>query len=169
MDDTGGVRGPERGGDVLEDRERLAGWERPLAGDPLLERPPVEELHREERDPPLRSLVKAEVEDPADVRVRHLPGEEDLAAEALAGLLLARGAQRSEGDDGAELEVLGLVDVAHAAAPEGATDAVAAREDRPGSQRTGSVPASGFPVMTGKCRAPPAAGAPATFRSSGSG
>src|SRR5262249_4748901 len=84
----------------------------------------LEELHGQERG----RTVAAEVEDAAHVRVADLARELDLALEALegAGPLGQIGPDRLQRHADAELEVLGGVDLAHAALGEEAEHAVAA-------------------------------------------
>ena len=77
--------------------------------------------------------VGAELEDPADVPVGDAPRELDLALEALErrGIVRGRGADRLERHALGELEVLGLVDLAHAALRQEAQDAIAIGQDEP--------------------------------------
>ena len=86
----------------------------------------VHVLHADEVAP----LGLADVVDPADVRVRHLPRAAHLGAEALheARVRGRRRRQELERDGNAEGQVVGAVDFAHAAAAEQANDAVAAGE-----------------------------------------
>src|SRR5262249_18156104 len=82
----------------------------------------LEQLHRDERP----ALVLVHVEDRADVRVLERGGGPRFAAQPLEGLgvtpELVR--QELERDAAAELQVLGLVDDAHAAAAQRREDAI---------------------------------------------
>lgn len=63
-----------------------------------------------------------------DVRVRHLGGDDRATTEATRVLFVAS-AQQLHGDAALELDLLGLPDHAHGAAADGATKAVATREE----------------------------------------
>src|SRR6267142_7016442 len=73
--------------------------------------------------------MEPEVEDAADVAVRDLAGQVDLAAEPREQEVVVRqlGAERLEGDPRAQLEVLHLVDLAGAAAGDEPDHAVPSR------------------------------------------
>ena len=99
--------------------------------DPLRERLPLEQLHRDE----VLALVLVDRVDGADAGVVEGRGRAGLALEALerVGVLGQLGGQELERDVPAELRVLGLVDDAHAAAAELRRDAVVG--DRPADHR----------------------------------
>ncbi len=80
----------------------------------------------------LLALEFADVEDAADVGMGDLAGEADFVVEAVEpGLVLAEeGGEKFEGDRLVEREIVGAVDLAHAAAAEKFDDAVAARRRR---------------------------------------
>ena len=94
----------------------------------------VDVLHRQEVLP----VDLADVVDAADVRMRELPRDADFGEEALAADRIARQRARQElqRDRLSELEVVGAVDLAHAAAAEQADDAVAVGEDDAGGEPT---------------------------------
>ena len=76
----------------------------------------------------------ADVVDAADVRVRDLPRHADFGVELRepAGVAVDVGRQELQRDRLAELQVVGAVDLAHAAAAQAADDAVAAAEEGAG-------------------------------------
>ena len=78
-----------------------------------------------------RRLVAEEIEDPADVRMGDLPRQERLALEARnrAGILRDLRANRLQRHVLVQLAVLGLVELAHAAAGDEADDAEAVGDD----------------------------------------
>src|SRR5262249_46316417 len=86
--------------------------------------------------------VMAHVEDAAYVRVRDLPCQVDLALEALGGLLVESdlGADRLQGHAPAQLDVLGLVHLAHAAAGHEAQDLVAVGDQLAGAEHRTAGP-----------------------------
>ena len=95
----------------------------------------VHVFHREEVLPPdLADVVHA-----ADVRVRDLARETDLREESLDTVAVRRQVRRQElqRDRLAELQVIGAVDLPHAAAPEESDDPVALGEDRPRREAAG--------------------------------
>ena len=110
-----------------------------LLAEHLLQVDALEELHRDVA----HAAVLAVLVDAADVAVRDLPRELDLAAETLGHLpgVHELGAQDLEGDHLVEHAVLGLVDHAHAAATERAQDLVAAGDDRALRERAQGAPA----------------------------
>jgi len=127
VDHAGVVRGREGRGHLLDQRQRLR--RRHLSGalEALGQRLAGEQLHREESE----ILVVEDVVDPAHVRVCHGAREVDLPQEPvhrprIAGDLRADRLQR---DPLVEDLVLGLVDLAHAAARDEAHDAESSRED----------------------------------------
>ena len=75
--------------------------------------------------------MTAEIEGAADVRVGDLPGELDLPLEALEHPRLVGdgGTDGLQGHRFSQVQVLGLVHLAHAAAPQQADDAVAAGDE----------------------------------------
>ena len=77
-----------------------------------------------------RNPFLAEIVHPADVAVGDLPGQLDLVAEALDDVRVRGdlGFQQLEGDDLADLGVIGLVDGPHAALPDLLDDLEAAGE-----------------------------------------
>src|SRR5262249_32390511 len=126
VDDAGGVRGGEAGGDLLGDGQRLVGRHATLAPDARRKRLALEELHGEERRLAVAALVEPDVEEPADVRVGDLAGELDLALEAADdGVVVGdRVAQRLQRHALLEEEILRLVDFPHAALADDADNAV---------------------------------------------
>src|SRR5215218_929785 len=131
MDDSGLVRGMEGLRDLPRHGQRFFGGHRAGAPEPLRQGLPFEQLHGEEDD----AAMEGHVEDPADVRVGDLARELDLAPEAfdrqvIAGDVPSNGLER---DSLAQLLVLDLVDLAHAAAGQEAYDAVALRDLLAGS------------------------------------
>ena len=126
VDHLARVRGVERARDLLEDRERLVRVVRAALLDQLLE---VGALHVAHRDVD-EALVVAGVVDRDDVRVVDRGDRLRLADEALAevGAAAELGRERLQRRLALEQQVLGLVDEAHAAAPEQAGDAVAGED-----------------------------------------
>ena len=112
----------------------------------------VDVLHGQEVPP----VDLAGVVDPAHVRVRHLPGQPDLAQEALEPARVARQivGQEFERHLLPELQVVGPVDLAHAAPPEQTDDAVAAGEDDAGGE-AGRVAGIGRSARAGGARPGP--------------
>ena len=88
----------------------------------------VHVLHRQER----RALDLVDVVDAADVGVRDLPRHADFGVELgqARRILVDVGWQELERDRLAELQVVGAIDLAHAAAAEALDDAVASAEER---------------------------------------
>ena len=128
VDDAVPVREAQR----REDLPRVVDCEvdrrRSARDDQLLERAPIEVLHRDV----VGALRLAAVVDRDDVRMREAGGVLRLAAEALDELVVARVAvvQDLDRDAAAEHLVLGEVDVRHPARAELAHDAVAPVEER---------------------------------------
>ena len=125
----------EAGAELARDLERL-GLREPA--DPAQQRGevfPVHVLHREEVAP----VRLADVVHAADVRMRHLPRRPHLGEEAIEKCLVRREPLRQElqRDRLAELQVVGAVDLPHAAAPDQADDAVALGEDRARREASG--------------------------------
>ena len=134
--DTDLVGGVERVGHLHDERQRFLREHAPRA-QPLGQRLAGQELHRDERDRGRghavhrRRAVHEEVEDPADVRVRHLPRQERFTLEAGDGPLVLGdlGPDRLQRQVLVQLEIFGLVDLAHAAARHEADDAEAIRDE----------------------------------------
>ncbi len=136
MHDADLVGGVERVGHLHDERQRFVGGHAPRP-QPLGQRLPVQELHRDERDRGRghavhgRRTVHEDIEDPADVRVRHLPRQERFTLEAGDGPLVLGdfGPDRLQRQVLVQLEIFGLVDLAHAAARHEADDAEAIRDE----------------------------------------
>ena len=133
MEDALLVRGVQAGAELPRDVDRLV--HRQVA-DPLQQRREVlavHVLHGQE----VAAFDLADVVDAADVRVRDLPREAHLRVEPREERLVARDALRKElqRDGLPELEVVGAVDLAHAALAEKAHDAVALAEHGAGRKR----------------------------------
>lgn len=135
MDDARRLGGAERTTELQRQSGRLVVRERTAILDPARQRLAVEQLHGEERQidgaaVAGRSRMNAEVEDPADVRMRDAAGEQDFAFEALDGVQVAeRRAQKLERQSAAELAVEGAVDLADRALTEKTVDTVAPRDE----------------------------------------
>ena len=127
VDDPVPVRGAECGEDLagVVDRDLDRGL--PAGDDQLLQRAPVEELHRDV----VGALRLAAVVDRDDVRMGEPGGVLRLAPEALHERVVRRVAvvEDLDRDAAAELLVLREVDVRHAARAQLPLDAVAAVED----------------------------------------
>jgi hypothetical protein len=119
--DPARVRSVERVGDLDPELEDLRRRQRPLP-DPLLQRPPLQVLHHQER----LALVLADVVDGADVGVVERRGGHRLALEALARGLVVEQLLRQELERHRAVEprVLRPANDAHAAATEPLEDAV---------------------------------------------
>ena len=120
------VRRVQARAELARDLDGLVDGETP---DPLEQRREVlavHVLHREE----VAAFDLADVVDAADVRVRDLPREPDLGVEAREEALVRgdRLGQELQGDGLSELQVVGAVDLAHAALAEEPDDAVALAE-----------------------------------------
>jgi hypothetical protein len=130
VDDAALVR--EAGGaqDLDADVDDLRGRERALVAHQLLERAPLEELHRDVVGP----IPRPAVEDLDDVRVLETRRRRGLAAEALDELLVRGEApvQDLQRDLAPELLVIGAVDVRHAARADPGRDAIAPVDQRLG-------------------------------------
>ena len=110
--------------------QRAPDVEAPLAVDELAELDPLEVLHHEEE----RAVGRGpRVGDVDDVRVRDLRGGARLAPQPLdqVGRLAVRGVQNLQRDAPADVDVLGLVDAAHAALAAQPPHVVAAADDGP--------------------------------------
>ena len=127
VDDAVAVREAERGEDLARVVDRDRDRAEAARDDQLLERPPLEVLHRDV----VGALGLAAVVDRDDVRVREPGCVLRLAPEALDELLVVRVAvvEDLDRDAAAELLVLGEVDVRHPARAELARDAVAPVEE----------------------------------------
>ena len=126
MEDALLVRRVQARAELARDLDGLVDGETP---DPLEERREVfavDVLHREEMAP----FDLADVVDAADVRVRDLPREPDLRMEAREEALVGRDGlgQELQGDRLPELQVVGAIDLAHAALSEKPDDPVALAE-----------------------------------------
>ena len=128
VDHSAPVREPGGLQDLLGEVDRARLRQRRVLADQLLERPPVEVLHRDVVGP----VVLAAVEDADDVRVLQPGRGGGLPPEALDELAVAREAavEHLERDVAAELAVLGAVDVGHPAGADPVLDQVAAVYDR---------------------------------------
>src|SRR3712207_495041 len=123
--DHAALVGEARGAQHLDDEvDRADRVQRRLVGGDLLERAPLQVLHRDVRRP----VPLAAVEDADDVGVLQPGGARRLAAEALHELLVLGEApmQELERDVAPELLVDRAVDVGHPARPDAVLDAVAA-------------------------------------------
>ena len=130
MDDAAFVRGGEARADLARDLERAIFRESADAAQQRREILAVDVLHREER----RAVDLVDVVHAADVGVRHLPRHADFGVELRQPRRIAVdvGRQKLQRDRLAELQVVGAVHLAHAAAADAFDDAVAAAEERAG-------------------------------------
>src|SRR5262249_23064863 len=121
------VREAERGENLTRVLDRNGDGRRPALDDQLLERTPVQVLHRDV----VGAFGLASVVDRDDVRVRQRSGVLRLATEPLDELLVAGVpvVQDLDRDAAAELLVLGEIDVRHPAGAELAHDLVATVEE----------------------------------------
>jgi hypothetical protein len=126
VDDAGAVGVVERGGDLAADLDDLAGRERRLAADPLLEVLALDQLHHDVVD----VAVAADVVDRDDVGVAQPRGGAGLAAKALEefGLAAELLAEDLDGDRPPEGRVLGGVDDRHPALAEDVPEPVSPAE-----------------------------------------
>ncbi len=130
--DAGGVRRPSAAAIWRTSGRASSTSIAPLAPQPGGERLALEQLHGEEDHRPAgREVVEADVEDAADVGVGDPARQVDLTLEALdrAGLAGVLRVDGLESQPLAQLEVLGLVDLAHAAAGDEADDPVAPADE----------------------------------------
>ena len=124
VDDAGGMGGGESRGELAGDRRRLGACEAPVRppGEELGERRAVVVGHGEKT----LALVLADLVDGPDVRM--VQGGRGLGLAAEAGLVgrarIAPLTEELEGDLPTQLDVLGEIDDAHAAAAEGAEQPV---------------------------------------------
>ena len=129
------VRRREARAELPRDLERLVRRQPPDALQKGREVLAVDVLHREV----LLSVHLGDVVDAADVRVRDLPGDADLGVEAIEAILVLGQMPRQELERHGltELQIVGAIDLAHAAAAEQADDPVALGEDRAGRETAG--------------------------------
>ena len=128
--DAAAVRESRGTQDLLGELDRVVRGQRRLLADDRVQRTAVEVLHRDVVGAaPLAAVVDAD-----DVRVRERRGARGLAAEALDELLVQREAlvQQLDRHAAAELDVVGAVDLGHAARADARDDAVAVVDQRPG-------------------------------------
>ena len=136
--DTGTMRGGEAGRHLPRQRQGFLGGEPSVALELVGEGLAVQQLHRQDDDLGFfpfgagraSRLMPKHVEDPADVRMGHLPGQVHLALEHLDGALVGDLRQdRLERDALVELRVLRFVELAHPSLGEKADDAEAGSHD----------------------------------------
>jgi hypothetical protein len=144
VNDPGRVRGRERTSHLFNDCTGLIDTERAQPAKPLRERLSLQQLHRHERHRACGAFARPvleEIEDAADVRVRHLSRQLDLAPETLGGPFMDRdlGADRLERDAFPERQVLGLVQFAHAPARDESDDAEPFAQQISGAKRRGDM------------------------------
>ena len=127
MDDPVAMRERERAEDLPRVVDRDRDRRRAVADEQLLERAPVEVLHRDV----VGALGAAAVEDRDDVRVVQAGGALRLAPEPLDELLVGGMpvVEQLQRDAASELLILGEIDVRHPARAELALDHVALVED----------------------------------------
>jgi hypothetical protein len=107
-----GVGRVQRVGNLDSEREQRIQRQRSL-GEDVLQRASLEQLHRDEGT----AFILVDVVDRADVRVIQGRGRARLAPEPLERVLVAEGlGQELQGDESAQLQILGPEDDAHAAA-----------------------------------------------------
>ena len=129
MQDAAFVRGGEPGTDLPGELDGLVLGQSSDTPEERGQILAVDVLHRQE----MQALDHAEVVDPADIRMRHLPRDAYFVAESdQRGFADVRRRQKLQRDGLVEDHVERFVDLAHAAAAEQAEDAVAAGQDRAG-------------------------------------
>ena len=130
MDDAALVRGGEPGADLPRDLEPALLGEAADALEQRREILAVDVFHRQERVP----IDFVDVVDAADVGVRHLTRHPHFGVELRQPRRIAVDVRRQElqRDRLTELQIVGAIDLAHAAAAEPPDDAVAAAEERAG-------------------------------------
>ena len=130
MDDAAVVRGGEAGAHLARELDRAVGGETADAAEQEREVLAVHVLHREKGV----AFEFADVVDAADVGMGDLARQADFGVELgeARGVAVERFGEELERDRLAELQVVGAIDLAHAAAAEPADDAVTAVEDRAG-------------------------------------
>ena len=153
MHDAGTMRGGEAGRHLPRQRQGLVRGEPSVPLELVGEGLAVQQLHRQDDDLGLfpfgagrRSrLMPKHVEDPADVRMGHLPGQVHLALEHLDGALVRHLRQdRLERYPLVELRVLRFVQLAHPALGEKAHDAEAGGHDLAGPEHGAACIAAGL-------------------------
>ena len=132
MDDAAIVRGGEAGADLPRELDRALLGKPADAAEQRREILAVDVLHRQERV----AVELADVVDAAHVRMRHLPRHPHFGVQLRQPRRIAIDFLRQElqRDRLPELEVVGAIDLAHAAAPEASDDAVAAVEEGAGRE-----------------------------------
>ena len=123
------VRGGEARAELARDLQRLVRRQPADAAQQRREVLAVDVLHRQEVLP----VDLADVVDAADVRMRDLPRDAHLVARTGRAVVLVardRVGQELQRDRLAERQVVGAIDLAHAASPEQRDDAVAVGEHR---------------------------------------
>lgn len=141
------VGGVERRHDLADDRQGLVRGHPSGARQALRQGLAPQQLHGEEDPAAFPALVVHEVERAADVRVGDPVAKEDLLLETQEEALVAAdlGAERLDGHTLAQLQVLGLEDLAHGPLPEESGDPVASGKDfarlqaRPGRTLRGLI------------------------------
>ena len=128
VDDVALVRGGQAGTDLSRDLERALLGETSDAAQERRQILAVDVLHRQER----AALDLVDVVDAAHVRVRHLPRHPDFGVQLRqpGGIAIDAGRQEFERDRLSELDVVGTIDLAHAAFAEALDDPVAFAEQR---------------------------------------
>ena len=132
VEDAALVRRGEAGADLARDLEAALLREAADAPEQRREILAVHVLHRQERVP----VDLADVVDAADVGMRDLARHAHFGVELRQARGIAIDVRRQElqRDRLPELQIVGAIDLAHAAAAEAADDAVAAAEQRAGSE-----------------------------------
>ena len=132
VDDAAFVRGGEAGADLARDLERASSGKRPMRrSSDARSSPSTYSIDRN-----VCAVDLADVVDAADVRMRHLPRHPDFGVQLRQARRIAVdvGRQELQRDRLPELQVVGAIHLAHAAAAEPADDAVAAAEERAGRE-----------------------------------
>jgi predicted DNA-binding WGR domain protein len=132
MDDTALMSGGEPQGQLSNDLDRLVGRQMSLGVEQFFQRQARHEIHADQPD----FAVTHEIVDAHDMRARNLTREQELLAESFervgtAGQLRT---QQFQCDVDIELDVVRLIDDAHAAHAEQAHDAEAVGDDVAGTQ-----------------------------------
>ena len=127
MDHAFGVRRFQAQANLLEDRHHFVGRQVFPFHQDALQIPPFDVIHRDE----LASIGAAEIEDPDDVLVGDLPGENQLLFEAAENIGMAGQlrADHLEGYQPVQLMIARLVHRAHAALAQPLQDFVALAEN----------------------------------------
>ena len=126
------MRGRETERELAHDLDRIFGRQMAFRVEQSFERLARHEIHADEPD----FAVPHEIVDAHDVRARHLAREQQFLAEALerVGTAGELGPQQFQRDVDIELDVVRLIDDAHAAHAEQAHDAEAVGDDIAGAQ-----------------------------------